>query len=60
MAYNSDLYANHLEAESSPRGLAVVAVFIAVGASFIAFAYSTAMLCQLANKNAIRESYYSL
>jgi len=55
MAYNSDLYANHLEAEASPRGLAVVAVFIAVGASFIGFAYSTAMLWQLANNIALRE-----
>ncbi|XP_052792569.1 carbonic anhydrase-related protein 10-like [Mya arenaria] len=31
MAYNSDLYANHSVAQVSPRGVAIVAVFISVG-----------------------------
>ena len=30
MAYNAELYSNYTEAEYSPRGIAIVAVFLSV------------------------------
>ncbi|KAH3838930.1 hypothetical protein DPMN_112347 [Dreissena polymorpha] len=31
MAYNTELYANYTEAQTSPRGIAIVAVFLTIG-----------------------------
>ena len=59
MAYSSDLYANHLEAESSPQSLALV-IFIVVGANYIGLAYPKTMLWYLTKIIGIPENNCSL